>query len=375
MTLSRRLYPAAVIGIIGGGQLGKMLAQSAQRMGYKVAVLDPSADAPARSVCHTFIHADFSDEEALIKLSDMSDVVTYEFENIDAHILRNLVSDYYVPQGAKTVLTLQNRTTEKNAIKESGASIVPFENISSEADVKAFAEIHSYPLIVKTTTGGYDGKGQYYISSEQELLNENIPFEDTAFIVEKYIDLSREVSLTAARSASGEIIYFPLQENLHRNQVLYRTIAPARVDYFEKAKAEADKIMKEMLFVGVFTIEFFIDQNGELYVNEIAPRPHNSAHYTIEACNISQFDAHILSVTDQPLPEVYQHSDAIMMNLLGEDLDRLDLELFDYSEWNVHLYGKSDRKPARKMGHVTILTDDIEAELEKLKTTFEKETE
>ncbi len=375
MTLSKRLYPAAVIGIIGGGQLGKMLAQSAQRMGYKVAVLDPSADAPARSVCHTFIHADFSDEKALIKLSDMSDVVTYEFENIDAHILRNLVSDYYVPQGAETVLTLQNRTTEKNAIKESGASIVPFENISSEEDVKAFAEKHSYPLIVKTTTGGYDGKGQYYIGSEQELLNENIPFEDTAFIVEKYIDLAREVSLTAARSASGEIIYFPLQENLHRDQVLYRTIAPARVDYFEKAKAEADKIMEAMLFVGVFTIEFFIDQNGELYVNEIAPRPHNSAHYTIEACNISQFDAHILSVTDQPLPEVYQHKDAIMMNLLGEDLDRLDLELFDYSEWNVHLYGKSDRKPARKMGHVTILTDDIEAELEKLKTNFEKETE
>ncbi|HBV24033.1 MAG TPA: 5-(carboxyamino)imidazole ribonucleotide synthase [Jeotgalicoccus sp.] len=375
MTLSKRLYPAAVIGIIGGGQLGKMLAQSAQRMGYKVAVLDPSADAPARSVCHTFIHADFSDEEALIKLSDMSDVVTYEFENIDAHILRNLVSDYYVPQGAKTVLTLQNRTTEKNAIKESGASIVPFENISSEEDVKAFAKKHSYPLIVKTTTGGYDGKGQYYIGSEQELSNENIPFEKTEFIVEKYINLSTEVSLTAARSASGEIIYFPLQENLHRNQVLYRTIAPARVDYFEKAKAEADKIMEAMLFVGVFTIEFFIDQNGELYVNEIAPRPHNSAHYTIEACNISQFDAHILSVTDQPLPEVYQHSDAIMMNLLGEDLDRLDLELFDYSEWNVHLYGKSDRKAARKMGHVTILTDDVEAELEKLKTNFEKQTD
>ena len=375
MTLSKRLYPAAVIGIIGGGQLGKMLAQSAQRMGYKVAVLDPSADAPARSVCHTFIHADFSDEEALIKLSDMSDVVTYEFENIDAHILRNLVSDYYVPQGAKTVLTLQNRTTEKTAIKESGASIVPFENISSEEDVKAFAKKHSYPLIVKTTTGGYDGKGQYYIGSEQELSNENIPFEKTEFIVEKYINLSTEVSLTAARSASGEIIYFPPQENLHRNQVLYRTIAPARVDYFEKAKAEADKIMEAMLFVGVFTIEFFIDQNGELYVNEIAPRPHNSAHYTIEACNISQFDAHILSVTDQPLPEVYQHSDAIMMNLLGEDLDRLDLELFDYSEWNVHLYGKSDRKAARKMGHVTILTDDVEAELEKLKTNFEKQTD
>ena len=375
MTLSKRLYPPAVIGIIGGGQLGKMLAQSAQRMGYKVAVLDPSEDAPARAVCHTFIHAEFSDEEALIKLSVMSDVVTYEFENIDAHILRNLVSDYYVPQGAETVLTLQNRTTEKNAIKASGAAVVPFENISSGDDVKTFADKHSYPLIVKTTTGGYDGKGQYYLESEADLADENIPFEDTEFIVEKYIDLEREVSLTAARSAGGEITYFPLQENLHRDQILYRTIAPARVNYFDQAKAEAEKIIDAMLFVGVFTIEFFIDKDGELYVNEIAPRPHNSAHYTIEACNISQFDAHILSVTNQPLPEVYQHKDAIMMNLLGEDLDRLDLELFDYSEWNVHLYGKSDRKPARKMGHVTILTDDIDEELVKLKKNFEKESQ
>ena len=375
MTLSKRLYPPAVIGIIGGGQLGKMLAQSAQRMGYKVAVLDPSEDAPARSTCHTFIQADFSDEEALVKLSDMSDIVTYEFENIDAHILRNLVSDYYVPQGAETVLTLQNRTSEKNAIRDSGVSIVPFENVSSRGDVKSFADKYSYPLIVKTATGGYDGKGQYYIGSKEDLTAENIPFEDTEFIVEKYIDLEREVSLTAARSAGGEIVYFPLQENLHRDQILYRTIVPSRVDYFEQAKAEVKKIMDAMLFVGVFTVEFFIDKEGELYVNEIAPRPHNSAHYTIEACNISQFDAHILSVTNQPLPEVYQHQDAIMMNLLGEDLDRLGLELFDYSEWNVHLYGKADRKPARKMGHVTILTDDIDMELIKLKKNFEKESQ
>lgn len=375
MTLNKRLYPGAAIGIIGGGQLGKMLAQSALRMGYKVVVLDPSEDAPARATCHTFIHADFSDEAALIKLSDMSDVVTYEFENIDAHILRSLVNDYYVPQGAETVLTLQNRTSEKNAIKQSGANIVPFENISSAEDVKTFAESHNYPLIVKTTTGGYDGKGQYYIESEKELMQAEIPFNEVEFIVEKYIDLSVEVSLTVARSAGGQTIYFPLQENLHREQILYRTIAPARVDYFTEAKAEADKIMDAMLFVGVFTVEFFVDKDGELYVNEIAPRPHNSAHHTIESCNISQFDAHILSVTDQPLPKVYQHKDAIMMNLLGEDLDRLDLELYDYPNWNVHLYGKADRKPARKMGHVTILTGDVEAELNNLKTTFEKDTD
>lgn len=371
MTLSKRLYPPATIGIIGGGQLGKMLAQSALRMGYKVAILDPSEDAPARSTCHTFIHADFSDESGLIKLSNMSDIVTYEFENIDAHILRSLVNDFYVPQGAETVLTLQNRTSEKNAIKQSGANIVPFENISSVEDVKAFAKTYDYPLIVKTTTGGYDGKGQYYISSEKDLTQVEIPFNEVEFIVEKYIDLSMEVSLTVARSTSGQTIYFPLQENLHREQILYRTIAPARIDYFSAAKDEVDKIMDAMLFVGVFTVEFFVDKDGELYVNEIAPRPHNSAHYTIEACNISQFDAHILSITNQPLPEVYQHKDAIMMNLLGEDLDRLDLKLYEHSDWNVHLYGKADRKPARKMGHVTILTNDVEAELKNLKTTFE----
>lgn len=371
MTLSNRLYPGTTIGIIGGGQLGKMLAQSALRMGYKVAILDPSEDAPARATCHTFIHADFSDEAALIKLSSMSDVVTYEFENIDAHILRSLVNDHYVPQGAETVLTLQNRTSEKNAIKESGATIVPFENISSIEDVKAFAANHNYPLIVKTTTGGYDGKGQYYIESEEDLLKAEIPFGETDFIVEKYIDLDVEVSLTVARSTNGQTIYFPLQENLHREQILYRTIAPARVDYFVKAKDEVDKIMDAMLFVGVFTVEFFVDKNGGLYVNEIAPRPHNSAHHTIESCNISQFDAHILSVTGQSLPEIYQHKNAIMMNLLGEDLDRLDLQLYDQPSWNVHLYGKTDRKPTRKMGHVTMLTDDIDGTLKDLQTSFE----
>lgn len=372
MTLSKRLYPPASIGIIGGGQLGKMLAQSALRMGYKVAVLDPSEDAPARAVSHTFIQADFSDKAALVELGKISDVITYEFENIDAHILKSLVSDFYVPQGAETVLTLQNRTDEKNAIKHSGANIVPFENAASRDDVTRFTEKHSFPVIVKTATGGYDGKGQYYIESKAALEKADIPFDDTDFIVEKYIDLSCEVSLTAARSVSGEIIYFPLQENLHREQILYRTIAPASVDYFEQAKKEVEKIMEAMLFAGVFTVEFFIDQDGELYVNEIAPRPHNSAHYTIEACNISQFDAHILSITNQPLPKVYQHQNAIMMNLLGEDLDRLGLSLYDHPDWNIHLYGKTARKPARKMGHVTILTDDINDELQRLNSTFEK---
>lgn len=373
MTLSKRLYPGSSIGIIGGGQLGKMLAQSALRMGYKVIVLDPSHDAPASATCHTFIKADFSDQEAMEKLASLSDVVTYEFENIDAHILHSLTDNFYVPQGAKTVLTLQNRSSEKDAIKATGAKVVPFENVQSKSEIEAFASTHGYPLIVKTKTGGYDGKGQYYLDSQAALESEVIPFDQVDFIAEKYIDLEAEVSLTIARNIDSQCIYFPLQENLHRDQILYRTIVPSRFDYFEQAKSEAEKIMSHLHFVGVFTIEYFISKDGELYVNEIAPRPHNSGHHSIESCNISQFDAHILAITGAPLPEVYQHQNAIMMNLLGQDLDRLEDDLYNEPHWNVHLYGKSKRLSARKMGHVTLLTNDIEASLKSLKTDFEKE--
>ena len=370
MTSSKTILPMKTIGIIGGGQLGKMLAQSALRMGYKVAILDPSEDAPARATSHEFIHAEFSDEQALKKLADMSDVLTYEFENIDAHLLRDLVEHYYVPQGAETVLTLQDRETEKAAIKKSGAKVVPYQTVDNKDELLSFIAENEYPVIVKTATGGYDGKGQYLIEKEVDI--DEVPFGEVELVAEKYVDLEREVSLTVARNTSGETIIFPLQENLHQNQILYRTITPSRIDVFEEAKRQVELIMEELLFVGVFTVEFFVDKDMNVFVNEIAPRPHNSAHYSIEACNISQFDAHILAVCDLPLPEVYQHQNAVMMNLLGKDLDRLEDDLYSHKEWNVHLYGKTDRKPERKMVHVTLLTDDLEKTLKDLETTFLK---
>ncbi|GAA3718092.1 5-(carboxyamino)imidazole ribonucleotide synthase [Salinicoccus jeotgali] len=363
------------IGIIGGGQLGKMLAQSALRMGYRVAVLDPSEDAPARSTCHTFIHAEFSDFESLKELCRLSDIVTYEFENIDAHILRTLVDDYHIPQGAETVLTLQNRDYEKTAIEEAGAAIVPYAKVSTRDALASFADTNGYPVIVKTATGGYDGKGQMVIESQAHMESIEVPFDQAEWVAEKYLQLEREVSLTVARSTTGQVEYFPLQENLHKDQVLYRTIAPAGVDaqYTAKAQEAARKIMDKLHFTGVFTIEFFIGQDGALYVNEIAPRPHNSAHHTIESCNISQFDAHILAILGHPMPAVHQHQHAVMMNLLGADLDRLEQTLFTNPEWHVHVYGKTARKPARKMGHVTVLTDDVLETLDRLEENFIKE--
>lgn len=367
---SNRIYPNQTIGIIGGGQLGKMLAQSALQMGYRVAILDPSEDAPARSTCHEFICADFSDKDALIKLAELSDVLTYEFENIDAELLTTLVDTYYVPQGAKTVLTLQNRDDEKSAIKGSGARIVPYKNIETKNDLQEFIEKENYPVIVKTATGGYDGKGQYLIENESDI--EEIPFGETELVVEKYLDLHGEVSLTVSRNVDGQTIFFPLQENLHKNQILYRTIVPSRIELFDEAKEQVALIMDKLHFVGSFTVEFFVDKDMTLYVNEIAPRPHNSAHYSIEGCNISQFDAHILAICNHPLPEVHLLEDSIMLNLLGKDLDRLENTLFDHPDWHVHLYGKTVRKPERKMGHVTILTEDIDEALDSLETTFFK---
>ena len=363
------------IGIIGGGQLGKMLAMSAQQMGFRVATLDPSADAPAKSVSHTFIEAPFSDKDALIDLCEQSDVITYEFENIDGEILNHLTEHYHIPQGAETVLTLQNRTSEKAAIKNSGATVVPYESVQSNEDIESFANTHDYPVIVKTDSGGYDGKGQYFIDSEEALQSVNIPFDDADFIVEKYIDLKAEVSLTVGRNTKGQTVFFPLQENLHIDQILYRTTVPSRFNYQEQASIEAEKIMEALHFVGVFTIEFFIDKNDNLYVNEIAPRPHNSAHHSIESCNYSQFDIHIRAVLGKKLPEIELRTPALMMNLLGKDLTNIGENLYNQDNWHVHVYGKTENKPERKMGHVTVLTQDISRSLHELRPFFKSATD
>lgn len=363
------------IGIIGGGQLGKMLAMSAQKMGFRVVSLDPSVDAPARSVSHNFIHAAFSDKSALEELCQLSDVVTYEFENIDADLLNHLTDNYNIPQGAQTVLTLQNRSAEKRVIKESGATVVPHAPVKSNDDIHKFIESYDYPVIVKTDSGGYDGKGQYYIEREETLHQLEIPFGNSEFIVEKFIDLKAEVSLTVGRNVNGQVVYFPLQENLHINQILSRTTVPSRFDYFSQAVDEAKKIMDVLHFVGVFTIEFFIDAEGQLYVNEIAPRPHNSAHHSIESCNFSQFDIHILALLGKKLPEIKLRSQAVMMNLLGQDITNIGENLYNQSSWHVHVYGKTENKINRKMGHVTMLTENIEQSLHQLKPFFKSATD
>ncbi|WP_436881703.1 5-(carboxyamino)imidazole ribonucleotide synthase [Staphylococcus gallinarum] len=367
-----KLKFGSTIGIIGGGQLGKMMAQSAQKMGYKVIVLDPDADCPCQHVAHQFINANYDDLAALESLGEASDVITYEFENISANQLQTLVSKYNVPQGYEAIQLLQDRLTEKETLQKANTQIAPFVQLTEKNDItQAVAEI-GYPFIVKTRFGGYDGKGQILVRDEMDLEEAQELISNQECVSEKYLDLYKEVSLTVTIGNDNQITYFPLQENEHQNQILFKTIVPARVDKEQEARNEVNKIIEKIHFVGTFTVEFFIDTDNKLYVNEIAPRPHNSGHYSIEACDYSQFDSHILAITGQKLPESIELlKPAIMMNLLGRDLDILEDQFSEHPEWHVHIYGKNVRKPDRKMGHLTVLTDDIEQQEVDLLHKFE----
>ncbi|QLK85704.1 5-(carboxyamino)imidazole ribonucleotide synthase [Staphylococcus sp. 17KM0847] len=367
-----KLKHGQTIGIIGGGQLGKMMAQSAQKMGYRVVVLDPDKSCPCQYVAHEFINAAYDDMTALKQLGDMSDVITYEFENIAAQQLKSLTEDYNVPQGYEAIALLQDRLTEKQTLQQAGVQVVPFMQVTQPDDVLDVAEKLGYPFMIKTRFGGYDGKGQILVHSEDDLDEAKALVEQQECVAEQFLMLEREVSLTATIGSEGRVAYFPLQENEHRDQILFKTIVPARVDKESEARLEVEKITRAIHLVGTFTVEFFVDQVGQLYVNEIAPRPHNSGHYSIEACDYSQFDTHILAVTGQTLPsEIQLLKPAVMMNLLGKDLDLLESQFDQHPEWHVHIYGKASRKPARKMGHMTLLTNDTDQTEQEMIALFE----
>lgn len=358
-----KLSLGQTIGIIGGGQLGKMMAQSAQRMGFKVAVLDPDDTCPARYVAHHFVHAPYNDERALKELAQHSDCITYEFENISGEALSTIIHDHHVPQGADTVVIVQNRLAEKEAVKKAGAKLVPYVSVTSMEELNEAASTLGFPFILKTTFGGYDGKGQIVMKQQSDLTAAKEMIEKVPCVAEKMIHLQSELSITATASQNGSLVFFPVQVNEHRHQILYKTTVTGDHPKQQEAIAEVKKIAEHLHFVGTFTVEFFVDEMNQLYVNEIAPRPHNSGHYSIEACDYSQFDTHILAVAGWQLPDkITLHRPAVMYNLLGQDLDVMEDEFYRHPDWHLHLYGKEVRKEYRKMGHVTIL--DIQNDYE-----------
>lgn len=369
-----RLMPGATIGIVGGGQLGRMMALSAKYMGFRIGVLDPTPDCPTAQVGDFQIVADYDDKDAIRKLAENSDVLTYEFENVDADALDEVrgVGDgkCAVPQGTDLLRVTQNRIAEKTFINQHGIETAPWRPVNSRADLDvALAEL-GYPAVLKTCEGGYDGHGQIVLHSPADLKqvwpDSNFP----SAILEGFVDFVFEASILVA--GDGErYVTFPIVRNVHRHNILHMTIAPAEVPSEVAAKAHelARTLAGGFRLAGTLAIELFVTKDGRVLVNELAPRPHNSGHYTIEACSIDQFDAHIRGIAGWPLPEPKLLSPAVMVNVLGQHVEPTRALIGEHPEWNVHDYGKAQVKHDRKMGHITVLTDNPAGAVEALEAT------
>lgn len=375
MTNNNVVLPGQTIGIIGGGQLGRMMAIEAKYMGYDVIVLDPTLNCPTAQVSDEQIVAPYDDLEAIKELTAKSDVVTYEFENVDLEAARYIEDEHKLPQGADLLQVTQNRDQEKQLIKDLSIPVSPFVIVDEVADCKKALEEIGFPSVIKTCHGGYDGKGQLKINSMDDLsaVEDFVLAHKQRCIIEHWITFDKEISVILTRDQKGEIAFFPLAENIHKDHILADTIAPARVggEVRKKALAAARKIAERLNVVGSFAIEMFV-KNDDIYINELAPRPHNSGHYTIEACNVNQFDQHIRAVCDLPLQRVRLLEQAYMKNILGEHVEALLRQMPVVKEGHVHLYGKAEAKEKRKMGHVTF-TAQTRERLDKIVTDFEED--
>ena len=361
------ILPGQTIGIIGGGQLGRMMALSAKAQGFRIAVLDPTEDCPCGQVADITINGDYDDIEAIQKLAKVSDVITYEFENIDAECLQWLNENTYVPQGVKLLEITQDRIKEKEAIQSAGVEVAPYAVIEKKADIDHHIKELGLPAVLKTARGGYDGKGQFVIRNEKEVTEAALLLQAGTCVLEKWVPFEKEISVIVCRNANGETAVFPVGENIHRENILHETIVPARISKKaeEAAIEKAIQLAQSFQLVGTLAVEMFIT-GDHLYVNELAPRPHNSGHYSIEACETSQFEQHIRAVCNWPLANTELLKPAVMVNILGEHQDGVIEKIPVVKDWKIHLYGKKEAKLKRKMGHVTLLRASIEEALSEI---------
>lgn len=362
--MTKVIQPGAMIGIIGAGQLGKMLAQSAQKMGYKVAMYDPNPTSCGFAVAHSTTVADFTDREALLKFVQSVDVVTYEFENIDGDLLKELESESYLPQGTNLLLNSQDRIKEKNWLNQQGIPTTDFAEVNTWTDLTEAIKTINLPAIIKTTRFGYDGKGQVFLTDKSDLEAKQSDIEallkEQTLILEAFCDFEYEVSVIVSQDLYGNIEIFPISQNQHINGVLYSSIVGANYseDLTDQIYDIAEKIAKAGKLIGVCGIEFFITEDEEVFVNEIAPRPHNTGHYTIEATNVSQFDQHILGITGRSLINIRLFEPGLMINILGQHLPYVEKVSQQYPEAIYHIYDKGEAKKQRKMGHFTLTKSD-----------------
>ncbi|MBB2202379.1 5-(carboxyamino)imidazole ribonucleotide synthase [Gluconacetobacter tumulisoli] len=351
------LPPNSVLGIVGGGQLGRMSAMAAARLGFRAHILTNEPDGPAAQVAHGITVGAYDDPDALRRFAAAVDVVTFEFENISADGLELLSGLRTVRPSGRILRISQDRVAEKQFLEGAGVPVSPWHAVDTRQDLDDAARNLGLPFILKTTRLGYDGKGQRRIHTTDDLAAAFDALAPHPLVAEKMIDFSCEVSVMVARGVDGTTVTFDVTENRHRNGILDLSLAPARIpaELAAQARDLAVRVATTLDLVGLLGVEMFVDRDGAVLVNEIAPRPHNSGHWTMDACPVDQFAMHVRAVTGLPLPPAIRHSDAVMKNLVGPD---------DMAQWPSivaapgllpHHYGKAEARPGRKMGHVNVL--------------------
>jgi 5-(carboxyamino)imidazole ribonucleotide synthase len=361
------ILPGSRLGVFGGGQLGRMFAHAAQRLGYHVVVFTPESDSPAGQVAQETIQADFEDPKGVRRFAESVDVITLEFENIALDAVARASEIVPVRPGLRVLETAQHRIREKTCLHQAGFPVTPFHALNSPKDVEAAAKKLGFPMVFKTALWGYDGKGQRKVSSLEEGLAALELLGPSSVIAEQRIDLAAEVSIIVARSPRGEVAVYPMFLNEHANHILDVTMCPAIQPWLSVAK-QAEEIgrgvVESLDCIGLLTIEFFVAKDGSLMINELAPRPHNSGHLSIEACRTSQFEQQVRAICNLPLGDTSLIQPAAMANLLG-DVWGQGHPAFEtalaHSNSYLHLYGKQDSRLGRKMGHLTCLGETSSA--------------
>ncbi len=356
---SHIILPPAMLGMLGGGQLGRFFVIAAHEMGYRVTVLDPDKSSPAGKIADVHLCAAYDDPAALKTMAETCQAITTEFENVPASTLENLAQTRTVRPSAKAVSIAQHRVLEKQFIRDAGIPVAPFVVVNTASDLPADANT-IYPAILKVARFGYDGKGQARVANQAEAEAAFEAFKGEQCVLEKMLSLDYEVSVVLARDVQGNVAPYPLAENSHLNGILDVSIVPARAPkgIQDQARQLAIKIAEKLEYVGVLAVEFFVS-NGQLLANEMAPRPHNSGHYTIDANVTNQFEQQLRALVGLPLGDSRLHSQAVMVNILG-DIWKNGAEpawdkVFARPELKLHLYGKHEPRPGRKMGHYTVI--------------------
>lgn len=371
LTLTKMIQQGQTIGIIGGGQLGQMMALDAKQTGMKVIILDPTPHCPAGQVADEQIVAPYADVKAIEELARRSDVLTYEFENVDLHALEDVADKVYVPQGTHLLYTTKNRIREKTFLRNAGLKTAPFMAVHNRADLENAVAKIGFPSVLKTCEGGYDGHGQEVLHSEDDLAKCDGILSTKDAILEGWVPFKLECSVMVGRNENGEVTVFPVSENIHHDEILHLSIVPARIstELQQQAQQMAVKIAGAIDLRGILGVEMFVGHDGEIYINELAPRPHNSGHYSIEACNFSQFAVHNRAVCNWPLPKIQLLSPVVMVNVLGQHVAGVRDQIAKRPNWHFHDYGKAEVRHNRKMGHVTILTDDVNQTIKEIADT------